>query len=217
MIITKNSDIEKLYGSKKTVYKISEINGDFDSFDELEALLATHSTNLSEAETSYMLVMSMVMVNIGGDIDDPELILSDQAARVFATIINELDELSIDAPFVMTASSTVAPKLGDDYIYVINLDGTGSYNNSKVYAFLTLVLNKLDELIFYPEVFNALHSGLKNKLGVSANVPVTLKLPSRADARIVYNGMNTAVAEYATNGGNSAIFFAEGEFDDYPD
>ena len=216
MIITKNSDIEKLYGSKKTVYKISEINGDFDSFDELEALLATHATNLSEAEVSYMLMMSMMMVNIGGDLDNPELILSEQAAKVFATIINELDELSIDAPFVMTASSTVAPKLSDEYHYVINLDGTGSYNNSKIYAFMTLVFNNIDELICYPEVFNALHGGLKAKLGKSANVPVTLKLPSRADARIVATGLNTAVAEYSTNGGNTAIFFAEGEFDDIP-
>ena len=209
MIITKNSDITKLYGSSKTVYKISDINAEFDSFDELEAFLED-CTAASEAERSYIFGMAIIAVNSSEVLDDPTMILSEEGAQVFGEAMAALLQDGIELPFELTAEDSVKPSVSGDYTYIITLDGSGSFTRANIYEFLPLVMNNFADYVSYPEVFNALYNGITNKRNESGDVDITLSLPSLAVAKLLHNAFISAISEFETGGGDPTGFFADG-------
>ena len=210
MIITKNSDMAKLYGVARLV-NISDANSDFAGFDALADTLTTHGTTADEVD--YILMMATLAAT-GEPIQS--MILSESAATALEAALTEMDAEGTAIPFSVEEEDFVSCKLGDSYAYTFTLDGSGISATSEANVFLAKVV-KYDNIIAYKEVLFPLYEGVLSKKDKSDNVEVMVMLPNETEAVILYHAINSSLTEMDEEGYDITEFFDGGTFNDDPE
>lgn len=211
MIITKNSDMAKLYGVSKVV-SISDANGDFVGFDALGDALATHGTTANEVD--YILMMATLAAT-GEPIQS--MILSESAATALEAALVEMDAEGTAIPFSVEEEDFVSCKVGDSYAYTFTLDGSGISATSGANLFLAKVVKFDNDVTAYKEVLFPLCEGVLSKKDNSDNVEVTVMLPNLTEAAQLYHAINSSLTEMDEEGYDITEFFDGGTCNDDPE
>ena len=207
MTITVNSDYEKLFGISYLIVYVSNINQNFNKFDELESYLS----DLSEEEKEYIITFAKAVVY--GQAKSSTMALTIYSYNVLQTVLTELEVMGYPLFEIATNQEKLTTPAAH-YAYTVNIDGSGRFANTMPYKFIGRILYYAADVMCYPEFMMALYNGLSNKLNNGNNIAVTFNLSSTSLSKRICNAINSALTELDEWGEDISTLFIDGVCDD---